>query len=177
MEKKQQPWPSARDVLTNFMEQRAMRKTPERYEVLRVVETMEGIFTIDQLMTAMKEKAAFSVSRATLFNSMELFCSAGLLIKHPLQTAAHYELRTDAAPKAYAICRQCSSITRVSIGSARLALQNTRVRYFNAEDLLLYMHGICRKCQSMRRQEERERKKRHEKKASQKQNKTRNGKR
>lgn len=155
MDKKQAPLARPRDRLTRYMEEKAMRKTPERYEILRVAGLASGIFTIDELMKLMKEHGEFQVSRATLFNSMELFCDAGLVIKHALATAAHYEMRTDTAPKAYVICRQCGTITRVSTGTARLALQNLHIRYFNIEDKILYMHGICRKCQAKNRQEAR----------------------
>lgn len=149
-----------RDRLTRYMEEKAMRKTPERYEILRVAGFANGIFTIEELMQLMQEHAKFQVSRATLFNTMELLCDAGVAIRHSLATAAHYELRTDKAPKAYTICHQCNTITRVSTSTARLALQNLHVRYFSIEDTLVYMHGLCRKCQAKNRQEARKNKKR-----------------
>ena len=156
-----QPLASLHDRLTQYMTEKAMRKTPERYEVLRVAGLADGIFTIDELMQLMNEHAAFRVSRATLFNTMELFYKAGLIIKHSLATAAHFELRTDNNPKAYVICRQCNTITRVSTSTARLALQNLHVRYFSIEDKLVYMHGLCRKCQAKNRQEAKRNKKRN----------------
>lgn len=159
MEKKLEPLASLRDRLTRYMEEKSLRKTPERYEILRVAGFANGIFTIDDLMQLMKEYAQFQVSRATLFNTMELLSDARLVIKHSLATAAHYELRTDRSPKAYTICNQCNTITRVSTGTARLALQNLHVRYFSIEDTLVYMHGICRKCQAKNRQEARKNKK------------------
>ena len=152
MKKKQEPLASLRDRLTQHMEEKSMRKTPERYEILRVAGLADGIFTIDKLMQLMNEHAKFQVSRATLFNTMELFCEAGLVIRHLLATAAHYEVRTDCNPKAYVICRQCNTITRVSTSTARLALQNLYVRYFSIEDKILYLHGLCRFCQAKNRQ-------------------------
>ena len=154
-----QPLASLRDRLTKYMKEKSMRKTPERYEILRVAGMVNGIFTIDDLMQSMNEYAKFQVSRSTLFNTMELFCEAGLVIKHSLATAAHYELRTDSNPKAYIICRQCNDITRVSTSTARLALQNLHIRYFCIEEKILYMHGLCRKCQAKNRQEARKSKK------------------
>ena len=159
MDKKSEPLASMRDRLTRYMEEKGMRKTPERYEILRVAGLINGIFTIEDLAQAMNENAEFRVSRATLFNTMELFCDAGVAIKHSLATAFHYELRTDSNPKAYLICRQCNTIARVSTSTAKLALQNLHVRYFSIEDKLLYMHGLCRKCQAKNRQEAKKNKK------------------
>lgn len=159
MDKQKQDNPSVYDILTQYIEQKSMRKTPERHEVLRVVCKIRGIFTIDDLMQHMQREASFLVSRATLFNTMELLCDAGLVIKHPLATAAHYELRSDSEPKSYVICRQCNTITRVPIGTARIPLSNMRVQNFNIEDTLVYIHGLCRKCQMRKRQEAKKRKK------------------
>ena len=170
MEKKQAPLASLRDRLTRYMEDKTMRKTPERYEILRVAGLAGGIFTIEELMGLMQKHGKFQVSRATLFNTMELFCDAGLVIKHALATAAHFEVRTDNNPKAYTICHQCNTITKVSTSTARLALQNLHVRYFSIEDKIVYMHGICRKCQAKNRQEAKKQK-------SIKQEKNKNGKR
>lgn len=152
MKKKQEPLASLSDRLTQYMEEKAMRKTPERYEILRVAGLADGIFTIDGLMQLMNEHAKFQVSRATLFNTMELFYEAGLVTRHMLATSAHYEIRTDYNPKAYVICRQCNTITRVSTSTAKLALQNLFVRYFSIEDKILYMYGLCRYCQGKKRQ-------------------------
>ena len=152
--KKQEPLASLRDRLTQYMIEKSMRKTPERYEILRVAGLANGIFSIEELMSLMLEHAKFQVSRATLFNTMELFCDAGLVNRHWVATAAHYELRTDRNPKAYVICRQCNTITRVSTSTARLALQNLIVQYFSIDDKLLYMYGLCRFCQAKNRQQQ-----------------------
>ena len=172
MDKKQLPLAPLRDRLTQYVKEHDLRKTPERYEILRVAELADSIFTIDDLMQLMKKHAAFQVSRGTIFNTMELFYDAGLIIKHALATAAHYELRTDCNPKAYTICHQCNSIAKVSTSTAKLALQNLKVRYFNTEDKLLYIHGICRNCQAKNRQEARKKKQ-----ELNKQDKNKNGKR
>lgn len=142
-----------RDRLTQYMKEKSMRKTPERYEILRVAGLANGIFNIDELMLLMQKHGKFQVSRSTLFNTMELFFNAGLVNRHLVATAAHYELRTDRNPKAYVICRQCNTITRVSTSTAKLALQNLIVRYFNIEDKILYMYGVCRNCQAKNREE------------------------
>ena len=54
MDRKQEPLASLRERLTRYMEERAMRKTPERYEILRVAGLANGIFTIEGLMKYIK---------------------------------------------------------------------------------------------------------------------------
>ena len=144
-------------TLTNYLEENKLRKTPERYAILDAIFDFNAHFTLEELEGKM-ESNNFRVSRATLFNTMELFCDAGLTIRHSLATAAHYEMRTDNNPKAYTICHQCNTITKVSTSTAKLALQNLHVRYFGIEEKIVYIHGICRKCQAKNRQEAKKRK-------------------
>lgn len=171
MEKHEQQHKSAHETLTQFLDEKAMRKTPERYEILRMVEMTEGIFTVDDLAELMHQHATFQVSRATLFNAMDLLCDAGIVIKHPLTDTSHYELRTDDQPKAYVICRQCNTIRKISARTPRTALQNIRVRYFSREDTLVYIHGLCQSCGTKKRKLAEKRQK------SLKQDKQNNGKR
>ena len=61
MDKKQEPLASLRERFTRYMEERAMRKTPERYEILRAAGLANGIFTIDGLMKIMQEDGTFDL--------------------------------------------------------------------------------------------------------------------
>ena len=60
-------------ILDNYLEMNNHRKTPERYAILRAVYHMEGHFTIDELGEKLAEDDKFPVSRATLYNTLNLF--------------------------------------------------------------------------------------------------------
>ena len=135
-------------ILDNYLEVTHHRKTPERYTILRAIYSYKGHFTLDELKDYLAEKCGFPVSRATLYNTLNLFLEIRLVMRHRLQGSTKYEAYYGNNNHCHQICTLCGKVTEIVSPEIVSAIDSIHLKRFRKDGFNLYVYGVCSTCQA-----------------------------
>lgn len=138
----------ARQALTRYLEANSHRKTQERFTILDAVYDIEGHFTLEELSHRLTDDYHFTVSRATLFNTIRLFLAARLIIRHRFHGETKYEACYDREGHCHQVCTECGSVKEITSPIITSAISKMHLNRFNKDGFALYIYGICSTCRA-----------------------------
>ncbi|MDR2816753.1 MAG: transcriptional repressor [Proteiniphilum sp.] len=142
-------------VKTEFMEYLTLhkhRKTPERFAILDHIYSTRGHFDMDSLYNSMIE-VNFRVSRATLYNTIQLLLDCGLVVKHQFgANISKYERAYGNENHDHLICTTCGGVREMT-GDLLATAQLKKIRKFKVSYYSTYIYGTCSKCIHAKRME------------------------
>jgi Fur family ferric uptake transcriptional regulator len=139
---------AAERILDSYLEMNNHRKTPERYAILRAVYSTTGHFTLEELGEKLARDYKFPVSRATLYNTLNLFMELRLVIRHRFQGTTKYEACHDNNSHCHQMCTVCGKVTEVDSPEIAEAINALHTKRFRKDGFTLYIYGICSTCQA-----------------------------
>jgi Fur family ferric uptake transcriptional regulator len=99
-----------KSIFTTYIEKHSLRKTPERYTILEEIYNRKGHFDAEELFIHMKNQN-YRVSRATVYNTLELLVNCDLVTKHMFgKNMAQYEKSYGYKQHDHLICIECGKV-------------------------------------------------------------------
>jgi len=135
-----------KNIFTEYLTAKSCKKTPERYAILDYIYSEPKHFDMDSLLEEMNDNN-FRVSRATLYNTMQLLLECKLVLKHQFgSNLSYYERAYNNNFHYHLICTHCNSVEDYKDPEVKNLIQSKKIKKFTPTLYSLFIFGICSVC-------------------------------
>lgn len=148
-------------ILNRHIEEKKMRKTPERFAILDVVLKMKGHHSVEEIQGMMPDE--FPVSRPTIYTTMQMLDELNIVQSHQFTSTTVYERAIGVKTHHHYVCTSCGTINDLFDHKIDYILSIAKTPRFSKEESLACIFGLCSKCKAVinkkKKKEERDREK------------------
>tara|TARA_Y100000994_G_C15619701_1_gene412458 strand:- start:21 stop:455 length:435 start_codon:yes stop_codon:yes gene_type:complete len=132
-----------KELLNKYLADNNLRQTPERYIILKYIYSISKHFDIDYLYSCINKKE--KISRATIYNNLEILTEAGLIKKlHFNHNKVLYEKSLNKNQHDHIICKMCGKIIEFCDPRIKNILDSiSEITNFKVESHSLNIYGEC----------------------------------
>lgn len=132
------------NILNKYLEAKSLRKTSERNTILEEIYKRNDHFDADTLYFDINQKK-FNLSRATIYNTLELFLDCGLVKRHQFgKNIAVYEKSFGYKQHDHLICINCKKVLEFCDPRIQQIKQTTgEILSFKIKHHSLHLYGEC----------------------------------
>jgi len=133
-----------KEIFRSYLKEGNQRQTPERFMVLEKIYTADGHFDADDIFFRMQEGGT-RVSRATVYNTLDLLVECGLVQKQQFGKSQYYYERAYAYQQHdHIICNECGHVLEFCdprIGEIQAMVG--KIHGMNIASHSLHFYGSC----------------------------------
>ncbi len=137
----------AKKIFSDYLNRKKYRKTPERFTILEEIYKRKDHFDAEKLYAQIKKKK-YGISRATVYNTLDLLTSCDLVIKHQFRkNLTQYEKSYGFKQHDHIICQNCNKV--MEFCDPRIQpIKKMMGELYEMEivDHALILFGVCNGC-------------------------------
>jgi len=135
----------AHEQLTEFLTRHKLKKTPERYAILDKIYSKKRAFDVESLFAEMIGDR-YTVSQATIYNTMKILLDCGLVLRHQFGEIIRYERILGKMHSHYLICTDCGKVSAFSDEVLDRFVEKRKIPQFNVLHYNISVYGKCAIC-------------------------------
>ncbi|UOF94451.1 MAG: transcriptional repressor [Bacteroides sp.] len=133
-------------ILTNFLQNNKLRKTNERFAILKIIYDIKSHFDADSLYIYMKNNN-YNISKATIYNTINILLNCNLIVKTKIKNhVTQFERSYGFKQHDHIVCVKCGKT--IEFCDPRIQdIKNSISKLFRINIIHhnLTFYGLCKK--------------------------------